>query len=64
MADEQRLWEDPILIKDDTGEIAVYITCQMLVVTAKGTKVGHIHHHRDLEVPGCEQARVSWTRRR
>jgi hypothetical protein len=36
----------------------------MLVVTAKGTKVEHIHHHRDLDIPGCEQARVSWTRRR
>jgi hypothetical protein len=59
---EPRQCTDEILIDVDIAE--VYITCQRLVVTAAGDKVEHIHHHRDLDIPGCEQARVTWTRRR
>jgi fatty acid desaturase len=64
MAEPRRYCQDSISFTDGELEITVYITCQMLVVTARGTKVEHIHHHRDLNIPGCEQARVSWTRRR
>jgi hypothetical protein len=64
MAEPRRYCQDSIPLTDGELEITVYITCQMLIVTARGTKVEHIHHHRDLDIPGCEQARVSWTRRR
>jgi hypothetical protein len=56
--------QDSITIRTMTGGAFALVTCQRLVVTAKGTKVEHIHHHRDLDIPGCEQARVTWTRRR
>jgi hypothetical protein len=59
----QRYCHDSITIRTMTGGTLV-VTCQMLVVTAAGRKIGHIHHRRDLDIPGCEQARVTWTRRR
>lgn len=65
MAEPPTYCQDTIRI-DGEGDIdgLAYITCGRLVMTARGTKVEHIHHHRDLDIPGCEQARVSWTRRR
>jgi hypothetical protein len=63
MAEPQRYCHDSITFRTMVGGPLVVI-CQRLIVTAKGTKVEHIHHRRDLEISGCEQARVTWTRRR
>jgi hypothetical protein len=56
--------QDTIPIETGDPYVSAVITCQRKIVTARGIKVEHIHHHRDLDIPGCEQARVSWTRRR
>lgn len=63
----ERYCEDPVYIPvalNATQRVLGLVTCGRLVVTAKGSKVEHIHHSRELDIPGCEQARVSWTRRR
>jgi len=51
----ERRCPDLLLLIDDRGR-PMELQCGRLVVTAKGTKVEHIHHARelDLEVPGCE----------
>jgi hypothetical protein len=54
------VWSDA----ENRDRLTVVVRCGRLVVTAKGIKVEHIHHSRDLDIPGCEQARVTWTRRR
>jgi hypothetical protein len=66
MADEQRCTDTITLMHryEGIGTVMVPVTCQRLVVTANGVKVEHIHHRRDLDIPGCVRARVSWTRRR
>jgi hypothetical protein len=55
--------QDTIEIRDLLGLNPIAIQCQREIVNAAGRHVGHIHHHCEYEVAGCEQARVSWTRR-
>jgi hypothetical protein len=54
--------QELLLFIDSAGHPAE-VRCQRLIVTAAGRKVEHIHHHRELDIPGCKQARVTWTRR-
>jgi hypothetical protein len=64
MAEPQRC-QDILEVRELPGQQRpIGIRCQRLIVTAKGTKVEHTHHRRDLDIAGCEQARVTWTRRR
>jgi hypothetical protein len=66
MAEPQRCQDTvniPVVLNASQGAWGA-VTCGRLVVTANGDKVEHIHHRRDLDVPGCEQVRVTWTRRR
>jgi hypothetical protein len=50
----------------DTGDpyVPLVVVCERLLAGMTGQKYEHVHHWRTYEVPGCEQARVSWTRRR
>jgi hypothetical protein len=64
MAEPQRCQDSIVLLDANYPVKSLRVTCGRLVVTTKGVKVEHIHHSRDLDIPGCEQARVTWTRRR